>query len=87
MDRLLALQAFARVVELGGFTRAGDGPSTCCLGYRGPKSRFNCAESAGGANVPWMLTKTRTAVISRWRDCIIFRVSDGKFDAQVLDKE
>jgi DNA-binding transcriptional LysR family regulator len=24
MDRLLALQAFARVVELGGFTKAGD---------------------------------------------------------------
>jgi len=24
MDRLLALQAFARVIELGGFTKAGD---------------------------------------------------------------
>jgi hypothetical protein len=34
MDRLLALQAFARVVELGGFTKAADGPSACCLRYR-----------------------------------------------------
>ena len=53
MDRLLALQAFARVVELGGFTKAGDSLQLskalrCC----GPKRCVHSAKTSHEATGP-----------------------------------